>query len=313
MLGVTIILAMSCKKDGPENPYEGITSVVQNDNPEPDAFPVGSFAWLHAKVFRPTCTNSGCHDGTFEPEFRSLSSTYNSLVFHPVIANDDAQTYEYRVVPGNADLSLLHARLTIDIPNTTGTMPPLVDPGSDWPDNSEMYIQKIKDWINNGATDMYGNPAPVEEANFPPLLYGVSIFPVGNTTTPFPREEDATYGVGSIEIPAGNVDVWILPYDDNAGFTGFNSVSLKASESPTDFTNFIAADCAVQSPISALDFGNNVSQFYYKGTLNFSAAQTGDTYFIRCYMDDGMQTTLTEVPNNGSIYVYYLLFSVKIV
>ncbi|MBK7268515.1 MAG: hypothetical protein IPI07_03030, partial [Flavobacteriales bacterium] len=31
---------------------------------------------------------SGCHDGTFEPEFRTIASAYNSLVYHPVIAND---------------------------------------------------------------------------------------------------------------------------------------------------------------------------------------------------------------------------------
>jgi len=313
MLLAFAILSISCKKNGPENPYENLPPVVQNDNPEPDQFPTGSFAWLHAKVFKPTCANSGCHDGTFEPEFRSISSAYNSLVYHPVISNDEALSFTYRVVPGNAAASLLHERLTVDIPNTSGIMPATSNPGADWEANSDMYIQKITDWINDGAKDMFGNPAPSEDANYPPLVYGLAMFPPGNTTTPYPREENSPFGIGSIEIPAANVDVWILPYDDNALFTGFASVALKASQSPTDFQVFTQANCSVQSPIQALDFGNGVSQFYYKATLNFAAASPGDVFFIRAYMDDGVQPSITEIPNDNSVYVYYLIFSVKIV
>jgi hypothetical protein len=28
-----------------------------------------------------TCANSGCHDGTFEPDFRTLEGSYNTLLF----------------------------------------------------------------------------------------------------------------------------------------------------------------------------------------------------------------------------------------
>ena len=59
----------------------------------------------------PYCANSGCHDGNFEPDFRTVESSYSTLVYQPVVKNNDNQTYEYRVVPGNSAQSILYARL----------------------------------------------------------------------------------------------------------------------------------------------------------------------------------------------------------
>jgi hypothetical protein len=138
--------------------------------------PEGSFAWLHAKVFRPTCANSGCHDGTFEPEFRSVGSAYNSIVNHPCISNTPDYAYRHRVVPGNADSSFMLLRMVEDVVNTSGIMPAAIDPDSDWEENQDYYIEKIRQWINSGAKDMYGNPAPAAEANMPPLCMGLLFF-----------------------------------------------------------------------------------------------------------------------------------------
>src|SRR5436190_551220 len=95
-LFIVVSLLYSCKKDEVKNPYAEVQPVVHNDNPDLATLPEGSFAWLHAKIFRPTCANSGCHDGTFEPEFRSINSAYNSLVHHPVIANTPNNDFEFR-------------------------------------------------------------------------------------------------------------------------------------------------------------------------------------------------------------------------
>ena len=160
-----LLLALcTCKKKDTANPYDSIDRTVPNYNPTPASLPEGSFAWLHANVFKPTCANSGCHDGTFEPEFRTMASAYNSLVRQPTISNDSAQSFSVRVLPGDANGSWLHERLINFVPNTSGIMPLVTEPSSDWPAKKTMYIQKITDWINAGAPDMYGNPAPAANA-----------------------------------------------------------------------------------------------------------------------------------------------------
>jgi hypothetical protein len=128
-----LFLIFSCKKKGSENPYDAIDRTVVNQNPSASDLPEGSFPWLQARIFTPTCANSGCHDGTFEPDFRTMASSYNTLVNHPVIANNPEESFHLRVVPGNAQASWLHERLTVAVPNTSGIMPPLAQQQTpDW-------------------------------------------------------------------------------------------------------------------------------------------------------------------------------------
>ncbi|MEY3398310.1 MAG: hypothetical protein RL220_904, partial [Bacteroidota bacterium] len=304
MLFMSGSLLLTCGKDDelPPNPYANTTTVIENDNPDVDDLPVGSFAWLHGKIFEPTCANSGCHDGTFEPEFRTIASSYNSLVNHPVIANNPENSFTYRVVPGNVEMSWLHERLTNFVPNTSGTMPLELDPGSDWEAQSNFYIQKLEEWIDAGAPDMFGNPPPAVGVDMPPLVYGLVAFPEGNTTDPYPRENGQS--IAPILVNSAPADIWILPFDDNALVTGFESVSIKASTSITDFSEAIDVPCTLSAPITALDFGNSPNSFYYKGTLDLSGMSPGTTYYLRCYVDDGVQDEITEIPNNGSTYFY---------
>ena len=114
-----------------------------------------SIEGLHQAVFKPVCANSGCHDGTFEPHFSTIESTYNTLVNHPATKTDlSATPITQRVVPGNADMSMLVFRLTGDLSNSSGRMPLEVDPDSDWDEKREEYISNIRTWINNGAPNV---------------------------------------------------------------------------------------------------------------------------------------------------------------
>ncbi len=314
MIVVISFALFSCKKKELTNPYAGLTHVVYNDNPSVDELPEGSFAWLHAKIFRPTCANSGCHDGTFEPEFRGIGSAYSSLVNHPTIANTPGNTFQYRVKPGDANASFLHERLTTFVPFSSGMMPLVTDPGSDWPANRDSYISKITDWINSGAKDIYGNAAPDLSSNLPPMIYGLAVFPQGNTTNPYPRQTNSPYGIGAIEVPAQMVDVWIFAYDDNAYPNLFNGITLQASTSVLDFTNALQSNFVVSGPINAIPFGDgDPAPFYYKATLNLSSAAPGGYYYLRNFMDDGQQSSLTVMPNNSSNPFWFLIFSLKIV
>lgn len=308
-----VLLVFACKNEKPENPYDELERNATTGPNTLQNIPDTNFAWLHERIFRPTCANSGCHDGTFEPEFRTIAGAYNSLVNHPVIANNPSNSFTYRVVPGNAQMSWLHERMTTDVENTSGMMPLYpADTTPDWIANKSFYIQKITDWINAGAKDMYGNAAPLAGSNAAPLVYGMQIFPLNNTTAPYAREEGTTLPIGSILVPAQQVDVWLFAYDDNAFLTGFESFSIKMSDNVSDFSNAVDVPCTLSGPITTFDFTGNSGPFHYKATLDLSGIPSGTSRFIRAYMDDGAQTSITEIPNASSNYFWYLLFSLKI-
>lgn len=306
----SIFFLYNCKKDDPENPYENLPT-VNNDNPDPDDLPESNFSWLQAKVFRPTCANSGCHDGTFEPKFNNIASSYATLVNHEVITNDEAGTFEYRVVPNNTSASLLIERLTTFIPNTSGIMPLDVDADSDWPANSDFYIQKIKDWINSGAKDMFGNDPPSPGADFPPQIDGFVIFPAGNTTTPYSRDPDEI-GITPILVDAASIDIWIRVSDDNTSVSTMNDNTIKISTDVNAFETATEYNYTVESPISALDFADSPVDFHHKATIDLSGSLSGDTYFVRNYLDDYQQQTITQLPNSGSNAVITALFIIEI-
>ncbi len=138
-----------CEPEPVVNPFEN--GEEPTDSTSTAMLEYTGLVGLQDRVFRPTCANSGCHDGTFEPDFRTLGSTYNTLVNHPVIKNDAANSFSFRVVPGNAAQSQLVNRLTVDIDGNSGIMPLVIEPDSDYPENKEVYLDWVRRWISEGA------------------------------------------------------------------------------------------------------------------------------------------------------------------
>jgi hypothetical protein len=171
-LGMLGSFLMSCSKSkGPENPFDDPKNKPPITTNPVDSFGLDNFAGLQRDIFKKTCSNSGCHDGTFEPDFRTIESSYNTMVYQPVIKNNPAGSFVHRVVPGNAQASVLHERVVRDIDGISGIMPLSVDPNSDWPTRKSTYINAIAAWINAGAKDMFGNPPASGPAN--PRIQGV--------------------------------------------------------------------------------------------------------------------------------------------
>ena len=75
-VNLLLIFLFSCKEEY-VNPFDNITNTNLNETNNIELEPT-SIAGIHANVFRPTCANSGCHDGTFEPDFRTIESSYNT-------------------------------------------------------------------------------------------------------------------------------------------------------------------------------------------------------------------------------------------
>jgi hypothetical protein len=303
----TLTVIESCKKKEFINPYGEYTSSPLYQEPALASVPSSNFAYLQTKVFSPTCANSGCHDGTFEPDFRTISSSYNSIVYHPVLTNDGSNTFTYRVQPGNADLSLIHERLLIALPNTSGIMPAITT--LDWNANKTSYITSVRNWINNGALDMYGNVPDIGDPN--PFVSGFHAFADGNTTTPYIRANGT--GILPIVIPQGNVDLWFAINDNNTPTDSLTVNEIKISEQMYDgFDIIVPNTMTTTGTLTANNFENNSALYTHKYDFDASSYVSGTILYVRIYVQDSDHTTPLETPKEGSAKQIIYLFTLYV-
>lgn len=259
VFGLAVLLAtlIQCQGDNlPPNPYDDIQDPDDLSN---DSIPLASLEGLQTKVFGPTCANSGCHDGTFEPDFRTAEASYNSLVYQPIIKNYVSNPLTHRVLPFDANNSMIIRRLTEDIDGISGIMPLATEPDSDWEDSKAIYIQALKDWINSGCPDLLGNVASTSD--FIPQLKGFQVTATGSSLA-FPRSENY-----SIQVPSSSpsIDLWFALSDESGNPLIVDSLFL--SYSRDDYSNSFRY--AVQSTGSSTfsDYFGNSSSYTYKVTI----------------------------------------------
>ena len=313
VIGILVIIGLiaACSKEeepaSRANPFNDPSLLPPEDTTTPVLLDSGSFEYLYANVFKVTCANSGCHDGNFEPDFRTIYSSYNSLVNHLGISNDVQNSYTYRVEPNNSAKSLMYARLTIDIPNTSGKMPAAIDPGSDWSEKGPTYIELIKNWIDDGAPDAFGNRPTSINAN--PQVVGFMAFNSGSTTNPLVRFGG---GLSPLSIPNTPIDVWFSFADDQTDVTNFKLTQLKSSYELFDFDEGTIYPLNSATPISGSDFWNNTVNFTHKATISFPTDTVGSYIFLRTYLQDDMQIDTTENPNFGTNDILRSYFTLKV-
>lgn len=302
-----VIVFHSCKKDEPVNPFDDPALQPPEAVPFVETLDPNGFAYLHKYIFKPTCANSGCHDGTFEPDYRTIYSAYNTLVYQPTISNNSSNTFMYRVLPGNADLSMLHERLINFL--GSGIMPLEVDPGSDWESKKPTYIQNITNWINNGAEDIYGNLPTL--GNLHPEVIGIVGFPEGTTSGSFSRIDGSDSPIG---VPQGStIDLWFAVSDDvtPAAQMGYNQYKIKST--PYNFSTTSPGSLQIESPITANDLWGNPVSFSHKATINLSSYPEGSYLYVRAYLLDEDHVDPVELPNDGSGVIMLSYFTLKII
>ena len=308
---ILILIVLSCSKEDDStssNPYNDPANKPPADTTAPLNLDSSSFQFLYYKVFKPTCSNSGCHDGNFQPDFRTLYSSYNTLVNHSVIQNDDQSSFKYRVEPYSLEKSLLYERLTSFMQNTSGIMPLAVEPGSDWNTDSAIYKDLIADWIVRGAPDSYGNLPG--SGNVPPQVIGIMVFNSGSVSNPFPRQVG---GLSPISVPEGiPVDVWFAFTDDKSDAQNFKMTQVKSSYKLFDFSASTFKPLSNTSAISGPDFWNNTVQFTHKATIDLTGDTIGTYVYLRTYLRDEEQVDTTEIPNSGSSDIMRSYFSLKV-
>lgn len=298
-----------CRPDAPTNPYDDLPPPLDLGGLPVPPLPEGNFAWLHQQVFAPTCANSGCHDGTFEPDFRTVGSSWNTLVNHPVTANDAAMSFSRRVEPGNVEASFLHERLTTEIPNTSGMMPLEVDDESDYDARREEYIAAIVQWINAGAPDINGNPAPVDGSSLPPQIHGFAVFPPGIGTTPYARAEGV--GIQPVLVEAAPVQVFAAMTDDLLPPDGLTchwalGVDLADADAAQDGGAFAAAPFTFEAP----DFSGSTETYALHAEIDLTGAAAGSEWTLQLRAFDG--NAETRAPSSTSPAYIELLYRLRI-
>jgi len=292
----------SCKKESDKNeknPYDDWTYEYPIDTDTLKIPSPTSVAGLYHNIFKPTCANSGCHDGNFEPDFRSLESTYKSLVNKKVTKADSLGMYDYRVVPGNADMSMLIIRMIEDLNGNSGIMPLSVDPNSDWHTKKEEYIQNVKDWINAGAKDIFDNSP--QSVDMKPILKGFVVTPKGSVT-PYGRTGNA-FSAYRVPPSATEIDVWFAFDDDNTlpqNFT-FNKVKYGIHLPTLDDLDEASLQIVPDGP-DMLGLNAEDVKYTHKITLNKNdIGVSGDVIWFRAYVQDAVNP-IHSYPSPNSIF-----------
>ncbi len=292
-IGIFILAQLSCdKNEPPVNPFDG--QVVNQDtvqleiiNPDPN-----SFAGIYQNILKPTCANVGCHDGTFEPDYRNMGSAYNTLVYQRPIKNDG--NYNYRVEPFKPQTSVILGRLKGLL---TPAMPIQVEPDSDWPQKKDQYISNIQTWITNGAPDISGN---IRQLNQPvPELLGAGATE-GNLW--MPRNNFS----GPIKMPdtSSNVRLYFAFHHDLMMPKDFeyNRIAFSAEANSFNGAQTLPLQIMISPRYERGFYGDLVAYTHYidiNPEVDFDLQQ--EQWFFRVYVQDE-QNPLMEIPNDNGIY-----------
>lgn len=273
LLALAFVVACSEEELYTENPFENnaeeeLHQMVLDSN---------SIEGLQQNIFSLKCANPTCHDGSFEPDFRTTESTFNSLIYHPVTKNTPDEDFEFRVIPGDADSSWLYHRLQAD--DTLGRMPLYAEPLS----NREM--EQIRNWILSGAPNSQGDLPQIP--NLSPVVYGYSLTDSTNTRVDRIRED----GWASAMLLAKNRNFnWSFYIEDDRS-SGAN-LGLHRLEFSYDRDNW--------QSFQSLTFIRLWNTVFVQSLPTSSLPQDTLMYF-RYYVQDE-DGALTEQPNDRSPY-----------
>ncbi len=273
------LASIGCTKevlDNTQNPFGG-----ESDDVIVDSLDSRTLVGLHRNIFISRCANPNCHDGSFEPDFRTIESTYQTLVYQGTVKNDTNNSFDFRVLPGNADASWLVERLTTD-DDILGKMPLYSVP------LSYNEVEDVKAWINAGAPDAAGNTP-----SFPNLQPEVRYFVAYDTSGVRIDTARLSGWSSSFEVEL-NSEFYILASlsDDSTEIKDLQINKLHISYDKYDFTN-------------AQTF--NATYYYnsrWKIDLSANQFNANQTIYFRYEVKDPDHATTIFHPNENSPYYY---------
>lgn len=309
ILGLLVLL-VGCSKDetAPENPFDAITFDVQSI---PDSLDPNGIVSIHRDILLPTCGAPGCHDGSFEPDFRTVMSSYSTLVYHPIIKNSPDSLYTYRVVPFDTNSSVFQKRLTYRTFANINDRMPQDNIGTGLPKED---LERISDWILGGAQDPNGNipTFPNTQPNFnffwsvegDPVFLNIFSSPLNVLSSP----ENRVSNLGHYPMIFDN-NMWVAIgvdniIEDSTDIDDLSNVKLLMSYKKDDFS----------APVR-VEEGSFIMLENPTWYFNFEVGNqllTDTTIFLRITANDGDHADDAFFPKPTSFDYYKTLWSFTI-
>jgi hypothetical protein len=310
ILSLFLLTALvACKKNSNRgNPYDKWENTSKGPVISDKPIDPNSIEGLHKNIFKPTCSNSGCHDGNFEPDFRSIESSYNSLI-NRLSTNTDPNNSQFnlRVVPGDAAKSMLLHRLNVFIPGSQGIMPLTTDPGSDWTAKKNEYIQNISNWIKAGAKDQFGNAA--NSIDFIPQIGGLIAFADGSNT-PLTRN-----GYNPLAVPSGtnSLKIWVAYTDDKTPVNQFSGTKINFSLNPNKYDSTKVQNMVLESnPFNAKGVAGSNLDYWHSININIADIGTsGDVIWVRTETSDKVNPKVF-IPSSSTSFNFVKHFALRL-
>lgn len=299
---VLLVIIHSCKKDEPlpHNPYDDIihNTVIPPIPPDPN-----SMVGIHTNILKTRCSKSGCHDGNFEPDFRTVESSYATLVYHRVKKNSPDTAFTFRVVPYDTARSVLHERLTnCCFVNQDDRMPQDII-GVPLP---QAQINNIAHWIMGGAKDMFGNVSSYPNTQPKILYYYATNKLIGGINYGETNNRIDSVFYNPFYVPKDSMlYIAFLVEDDSTAIANLQVNTLKISTKPDDFSSAFT--------YSASYFYVNPNLQFHLATIHTGTLPKSDTLFMRYFVNDGDHISNTQFPTDNLALPYktYWSFFVK--
>jgi hypothetical protein len=272
LLSFALLALTSCGKE--DDPFADKSSSGDGQNlASPDA---KTIAGLHKNIFQPKCAIESCHGGTFEPDFRTVESSYFTLVYAPVVKNTPDERFRYRVVPRDTVRSWLYRRVTKH--DTLNPRMPIY-----MEQLTQEELTDISTWIMNGAPDMEGKLPQM--ANLSPSVYGYNAY-----NASFIRIDENRAGWDQpFNAPHGqNVNFWVFAEDAESESRKLQLNEMKFSLNPNDFSSAITVKARwMDGPVC----------WGWVATVNTSQFPAGSLVYMRYYTKDPITGSTTEMPS----------------
>lgn len=304
LLGITllVVLFQSCWKEvnpEPENPFKKVTYVTP---PTPvDTLDPSSFVALQKNIFFPRCANPGCHDGHFEPDFRTLESSYSNLVYHRIVKNNLDSTFTFRVVPFDKTKSVLYERLTNCCFVYQDDRMPQDNIGQPL---EQEHITAIENWIMNGARDIFGNVPSYP--NTEPRIGGyVALSPQYTIISGTNSRIDSVFYNPFIVADNYTFTIVFDVTDDSTSLTELTFNKVRMSYEPNNFETTAPGYKQYQAFVVTIP---GTSEQYMTATVNTADFEPGSVIYFRFYTNDGRPYN-TEFPYDALPLPYKTFFS----
>jgi len=309
LIATTLMLVNSCKKKDdepdplPPNPYDLIDYGTITIDPPPDP---NSLLGIHVNILQPSCALPGCHDGNFEPDFRTPQSSFSTMVYHPIVKNNAAEEFKYRVVPNDTAQSVLHERITNCCFVNLNDRMPQDNIGTPLP-NAD--INAISNWIMSGAPDISGNIPTYP--NLEPIIEPFYVaLDQATYTIQYQEEENRIDSIfyNPFYLPDSTDIAMIFLVDDDS--TSINQLQVNQMKLSTDPDNYSGAQIFTATYLY-LPPPDDVEVYL----VQFNTADVPDNQIVyfRYFVNDGDHTNNTQFPTDNlpieyktfwSFYVY---------